>query len=50
MEWPPRSGTRATFPELDRLAYFDASAALELILPSQAPLIQETLLFLDEPR
>jgi predicted NUDIX family NTP pyrophosphohydrolase len=48
MEWPPRSGKRATFPELDRLAYFDGADALTRILPSQAPLVAEVLAFLDE--
>ena len=48
MEWPPRSGERASFPEMDRLAYFDGSEALTQILPSQAPLIRETLLLLRE--
>jgi predicted NUDIX family NTP pyrophosphohydrolase len=46
MEWPPRSGKRAAFPEIDRLAYFDEAAALTHILPSQAPLIAEVLLSL----
>lgn len=48
MEWPPRSGKRAVFPELDRVAYFDSDEALSKILPSQAPLIHETLLSLAE--
>jgi predicted NUDIX family NTP pyrophosphohydrolase len=43
MEWPPRSGKRATFPEIDRLAYFDDAEASVRILPSQAPLIAEVL-------
>lgn len=43
MEWPPRSGKRATFPEVDRLAYFAAPDALTHILPSQAPLISQVL-------
>lgn len=43
MEWPPRSGKRATFPELDRLSYFEDAEALRKILTSQAPLILETL-------
>jgi predicted NUDIX family NTP pyrophosphohydrolase len=47
MEWPPRSGKRATFPEIDRVAYFEAAEALKRILPGQAPLIRETLLGLD---
>ncbi|MEP6967967.1 MAG: NUDIX domain-containing protein [Pseudomonadota bacterium] len=48
MEWPPRSGGRASFPEVDRVAYFDAQEALARILPSQAPLIHQTLAFLGE--
>ncbi|MGI8839179.1 MAG: NUDIX domain-containing protein [Caulobacteraceae bacterium] len=47
MEWPPRSGKRATFPELDRVAFFESAEALTRILPSQAPLIHETLQLLD---
>jgi predicted NUDIX family NTP pyrophosphohydrolase len=43
MEWPPRSGKRTTFPELDRVAYFEAPEALVRILPSQAPFIREIL-------
>jgi predicted NUDIX family NTP pyrophosphohydrolase len=43
MEWPPRSGRRQTFPELDRLAYLEATEALAKILPSQAPVIHETI-------
>jgi predicted NUDIX family NTP pyrophosphohydrolase len=46
MEWPPRSGKRVAFPEVDRIAYFDTEAALAKILPSQAPLIREALLLL----
>ena len=48
MEWPPRSGRRASFPELDRLAYFDGPQALRRILPSQAPLVEELLRHLGE--
>ena len=43
MEWPPRSGKRAAFPEVDRIAYFANTEALSRILPSQAPLIHEIL-------
>ena len=43
MEWPPRSGKRARFPEIDRLSYFDDAEALRRVLPSQAPLIAEVL-------
>jgi predicted NUDIX family NTP pyrophosphohydrolase len=27
LEWPPRSGQRQTFPEIDRAAWFDIAAA-----------------------
>jgi predicted NUDIX family NTP pyrophosphohydrolase len=47
MEWPPRSGKRARYPEIDRLVYFDGPEALRRVLPSQAPLIQETSRLLD---
>jgi predicted NUDIX family NTP pyrophosphohydrolase len=43
MEWPPRSEKRASFPEVDRIAYFDEKEALARILPSQAPLISEVV-------
>lgn len=43
MEWPPRSGKRATFPEIDQMAYFGEAEALTRILPSQSPLITEVL-------
>ena len=48
MEWPPRSGKRASFPEIDRVAYFAADEALNRILPSQTPLICEVLSALGE--
>ena len=48
MEWPPRSGHRQAFPELDRVAYFEGPEALRRILPSQAPLIDQVLLRLGE--
>jgi len=47
MEWPPRSGRRARFPEMDRLGYFDDVEALRRVLSSQAPLIAEVLATLD---
>jgi predicted NUDIX family NTP pyrophosphohydrolase len=43
IEWPPRSGRRASFPEVDKVAYFVPAAALTKILPSQAPLLAEAL-------
>lgn len=36
MEWPPRSGKRQSFPELDRAVWFDVISARERILKGQA--------------
>ncbi len=36
MEWPPRSGRRRTFPEVDRAAWFSLAEARERINPAQA--------------
>jgi predicted NUDIX family NTP pyrophosphohydrolase len=36
MEWPPRSGRVAEFPEIDRVAWFDLARAREAINPAQA--------------
>lgn len=46
LEWPPHSGRRASFPEVDRVAWFDLAQARRKILPSQEPLLGrlETLL------
>jgi predicted NUDIX family NTP pyrophosphohydrolase len=35
MEWPPRSGRTAEFPEVDRAAWFELAAAREAIVPAQ---------------
>ncbi|RXF73224.1 NUDIX domain-containing protein [Hansschlegelia zhihuaiae] len=35
IEWPPRSGRRAAFPEIDRAAWFNTAVAKEKLLPSQ---------------
>ncbi|MEU5623337.1 NUDIX domain-containing protein [Streptomyces tendae] len=36
MEWPPRSGRTAEFPELDRVAWFGLDRAREVIVKAQA--------------
>lgn len=41
MEWPPRSGNRASFPEIDRIAYFSVLMARKKILPGQRAFIDE---------
>jgi predicted NUDIX family NTP pyrophosphohydrolase len=39
LEWPPRSGRRQTFPEIDRAEWFDAQTARDKINASQADLL-----------
>ena len=39
MEWPPRSGKRARFPEIDRAGWFLPAEALKKILPGQQPIL-----------
>ena len=39
IEWPPRSGRRAEFPEIDRVAWFDPDEARRMIKPTQIPLL-----------
>lgn len=41
MEWPPRSGRKMRFPEVDRLGYFGYAQALEKIIGYQRPFIEE---------
>jgi predicted NUDIX family NTP pyrophosphohydrolase len=41
MEWPPRSGRRAEFPEVDRAAWFTLESAKGKILQSQAEFLEE---------
>src|SRR5579885_1434041 len=41
MEWPPRSGKRARFPEIDRVAYFPLATARKKILPGQRGFLDE---------
>ncbi len=39
MEWPPRSGRFASYPEIACAAWFPLDEAREKILPSQAPVL-----------
>lgn len=39
MEWPPRSGRRERFAEVDRAEWFPLDLAREKILPAQRPLL-----------
>jgi predicted NUDIX family NTP pyrophosphohydrolase len=39
IEWPPKSGRKTVFPEVDRAAWFSPDEARAKILPSQIPFI-----------
>jgi predicted NUDIX family NTP pyrophosphohydrolase len=41
MEWPPRSGRRQSFPEIDRIAYFPVPIAMSKIISYQRPFVPE---------
>jgi predicted NUDIX family NTP pyrophosphohydrolase len=41
IEWPPESGRRQSFPEIDRIAYFALPAAMSKIVAYQMPLLRE---------
>jgi predicted NUDIX family NTP pyrophosphohydrolase len=43
IEWPPRSGRRARFPEVDRAAYFDPATALRKIHKGQRSILVEAI-------
>jgi predicted NUDIX family NTP pyrophosphohydrolase len=43
MEWPPRSGRTAEFPEIDRAGWFDVETAREKLLPAQTELLDRLL-------
>lgn len=43
LEWPPRSGERREFPEVDRAEWFERDEARHRILPAQAELIDRLL-------
>lgn len=41
IEWPPKSGRRQAFPEIDRVAYFAMPAGINKIIAYQRPLVIE---------
>jgi predicted NUDIX family NTP pyrophosphohydrolase len=43
LEWPPKSGRRQSFPEVDRAQWFAPDQARTKILPGQAPFIDRLL-------
>jgi predicted NUDIX family NTP pyrophosphohydrolase len=43
MEWPPRSGRQAEFPEIDRAQWFGVDVAREKLVSAQAELLDRLL-------
>jgi predicted NUDIX family NTP pyrophosphohydrolase len=43
LEWPPKSGRRASFPEVDRAQWFSPADARQKILPAQREFITRLL-------
>ena len=41
LEWPPKSGNRKSFPEVDKAGWFNMDEAKHKILPGQVSLINE---------
>ena len=40
MEWPPHSGQRRSFPEVDRLGWFRLAEAMRKIIAYQQPFLR----------
>ena len=47
IEWPPRSGRKATFPEIDRAQWFGIDEARRKILAGQRPVLDALVARLD---
>jgi predicted NUDIX family NTP pyrophosphohydrolase len=43
LEWPPRSGRREQFPEIDRISYFDSATAAAKLIAYQRPFLAELI-------
>lgn len=46
VEWPPRSGRRREFPEVDRVGWFGVEQARTKLLPEQRPVLDRLLDYL----
>jgi len=46
LEWPPRSGKMAEFPEMDKFEWFDEAMTLLKLIPGQIPFVHELLVHL----
>jgi predicted NUDIX family NTP pyrophosphohydrolase len=47
LEWPPKSGRMAEFPEIDRAGWFSIEQARQKILKGQAPFLDRLLALLE---
>jgi predicted NUDIX family NTP pyrophosphohydrolase len=47
MEWPPRSGKRQEYPEVDRASWFTLESAKRRIVPGQIAFLEELQQILD---
>ena len=43
LEWPPHSGKKNEFPEIDKAAWFSPTEAIEKINPAQMALVEELI-------
>ncbi|HET7714874.1 MAG TPA: NUDIX domain-containing protein [Bauldia sp.] len=43
VEWPPRSGRTAEFPEIDRAGWFDPDTAMRKVAKGQRPILDALL-------
>jgi predicted NUDIX family NTP pyrophosphohydrolase len=43
LEWPPKSGKKREFPEVDRAQYFAVDLAMQKMHPAELPLLQRLL-------
>ena len=50
LDWPPRSGIKKSFPEIDKAAWFTMDEARNKIMGGQAPLIDELEAKLNEAK
>jgi predicted NUDIX family NTP pyrophosphohydrolase len=44
IEWPPKSGSMKSFPEIDKAEWFQTAEALKKINPAQADFIRQIIL------
>lgn len=49
MEWPPRSGRRQCFPEMDQAEFFPLETARAKLLSAQLPFLDRLVSALSEP-